>query len=173
MPLAIIPAILIIAANFLLVWLLFHRRGLLGAFSLFSNHRLSRWEVALTWVGSLPGQPGVSHRPVRHAASERLVCPTAEPDQAKVAGPGTRSNTGASGSGCCPVQSPPAGGARTGSVADLREPGGCHRQDGPTPPHTVGQTPTVGRSPAPRDVPTKIRFGHPTVVAAEGDGAHA
>lgn len=53
MPLAIIPAILIIAANVLLVWLLFHRRGLLGAFSLFSKHRLSRWEVILTWEGSL------------------------------------------------------------------------------------------------------------------------
>jgi hypothetical protein len=37
-----------------------------------------------------------------------------------------------------------------------------------TPPHTVGQPPTVGRSPAPRDVPTTIRFGHPTVVAAVG-----
>jgi hypothetical protein len=37
-----------------------------------------------------------------------------------------------------------------------------------TPPHTVGQPPTVGRGPAPRDVPTRINFGAPTVVAAVG-----
>ena len=37
-----------------------------------------------------------------------------------------------------------------------------------TPPHTVGQPPVVGRGPAPRNVPTKINFGAPTVVAAVG-----
>jgi hypothetical protein len=37
-----------------------------------------------------------------------------------------------------------------------------------TPPHTVGQPPVVGGGPAPRDVPTRIKFGAPTVVAAEG-----
>jgi hypothetical protein len=37
-----------------------------------------------------------------------------------------------------------------------------------TPPHTVGQPPAVGRGPAPRDVPTHIWFGAPTVEAAVG-----
>jgi len=37
-----------------------------------------------------------------------------------------------------------------------------------TPPHTVGQSPVVGGGPASRDVPTRINFGAPTVVAAEG-----
>jgi len=37
-----------------------------------------------------------------------------------------------------------------------------------TPPHIVGQLPVLGGGPAPRNVPTHVNFGAPTVVAAVG-----
>ncbi len=41
-----------------------------------------------------------------------------------------------------------------------------------TPPHTVGETPVVGKSQAPRDRPTSISFGQPSIVNAVGSVAN-
>lgn len=56
----------------------------------------------------------------------------------------------------------------TATASPFAPPSLLYDVDFGTPPHTVGQPPVAGGGPAPRNVPTAIRVGSPTVVAAEG-----
>ena len=47
-----LPALFVIAANIVVVWLLFRRQRLLTALSAFSSGKLTGWKSTLVWIGS-------------------------------------------------------------------------------------------------------------------------